>query len=256
MFCWIPSRFAAYNQVGFRSPPGCPVTLAVSDPDGITIKATDFTFTDREVLRETADSLYDTDADAVISPVLKTGAYFIQVSPKLGTQATDTYSLLVQAGSSSVALAQSVLISNIPAEGYAISSVGGQIAELLPFYIFQIDGDLESHGKELDLQGHFTLGSRTVAIDPTTEDVTIQVGTFFIRIPSGSFVHRGGGGVEFEGVLDGSSIDAQIKPLGGKRFVFNIEAKGVNVAVLSITVNASLTVGNTGGRALLSMDQD
>jgi hypothetical protein len=115
--------------------PDAPVSLAVTDPDGFTVSADTLTFTGREVLREVADVLYYNDADAVLSPVLKPGAYFVKVFPKPDTKPTDTYSLLVEAAGSTFTLADHVPASAIPTLGYGIQSTGSVISPLIPIGI-------------------------------------------------------------------------------------------------------------------------
>jgi hypothetical protein len=122
--------------------PDAPVSLAVTDPDGLTITADTVSFTDREVLREVADALYYNDADAVLSPVLKTGAYSIRVFPKPGTQSTDTYSLVVETTGNTLTLAQNIPVSEIPTLGYGVASTGTTIAAFIPVAIDVKPGEL------------------------------------------------------------------------------------------------------------------
>ncbi len=112
--------------------PDAPVSLAVTDPDGLSISAHTVTFSERETLREIADVLYYNDADQVFSPVLKAGAYSIQAIPKPGLPPTDSFSLTATAAGSTLILAQNVSLSDIPPLGYGIISTGTTIHELEP----------------------------------------------------------------------------------------------------------------------------
>ena len=137
--CFVDFRRVDAPVVKLTIATRSPVSLAVTDPDGFAINADTLTFTNREVLRETADVLYyieDTNSDdTVISPVLKTGAYLIKVFPKPGTHSTDNYSLVVEAAGKTITLAQNVLVQNIPSEGYGVASTGSDIAAFIPVAI-------------------------------------------------------------------------------------------------------------------------
>jgi cell wall-associated NlpC family hydrolase len=115
--------------------PDAPVSLAVTDPDGLKITANTIALTPRELLREVANVLYYNDADQVFSPVLKTGAYLVQAFPKPGTQPTDTFSLTATAAGITVTLAQDVRLADIPALGYGIISTGTVITPFIPIAI-------------------------------------------------------------------------------------------------------------------------
>jgi uncharacterized repeat protein (TIGR03803 family) len=56
-----------------------------------------------------------------------------------------------------------------------------------------------------EIQSSFTLGSASNGINPATELVTLQIGTFTVTIPAGSFTGTGFGPFTFEGAIWGSS---------------------------------------------------
>lgn len=111
-----------------------PVTLSVTDPDGLTIDAATVSYTEEEILREVSGELYyvltDTDGDgleeeAVVAPVQKVGAYVIAVTPKPEAPPSATYSLdLTVSGNATLVLAESVSVGDIPAAGYSVISDG------------------------------------------------------------------------------------------------------------------------------------
>jgi YVTN family beta-propeller protein len=120
----------------------------------------------------------------------------------------------------------------------------------VPFLAFNaklaIDLDRKPNTDRFELESHFTLSSSAPAIDPVTDPVTLQIGSFTTTIPAGSFKkHRDGdgdadgagdeheheGGVfTFHGVIDGVRLEALIKPTGTLRYAFNAEGKGANLA--------------------------
>lgn len=121
-----------------------PVTLAVTDPEGLTIDAGSYFFTEREVLREVPGELYyfskDVDADSdpeevVVAPVLKEGAYLIHVVPRSGADPADTYDLEAHVLGITTALAQDVTLHDTPEEGYGLLSDGLQVTTFVPLKI-------------------------------------------------------------------------------------------------------------------------
>jgi YVTN family beta-propeller protein len=62
-----------------------------------------------------------------------------------------------------------------------------------------------------NLHSSFTLSS-TASIDPVTEPVTLQIGTFITTIPPGSFTKQLEGSFTFAGVIGGVTLNALIKP--------------------------------------------
>ena len=64
------------------------------------------------------------------------------------------------------------------------------------------------------------LSSTAPAINPVTQPVTLQAGTFSITIPAGSFNENGKGIFSFEGVINGVTLRALIKSTGTLRYAF------------------------------------
>ena len=105
-----------------------PVHLVVTDPSGNTIDDNTIASSSTEVIRTSGDLRYSTvgiDAngypeDIVYSHTLKPGTYHIGVTPMANTAPTQTYSLDFAAGSTTIALAQNVPLSQIPVTGYGV----------------------------------------------------------------------------------------------------------------------------------------
>lgn len=133
--CFVGFRRVTTPAVKLGIYPASPITLAVTDPDGFRIDAGTLTFTQREVLREVADTLYYGDNDSVISPVLKTGDYIIEVFPKPGANSTEVYSLVAKTAGTAFTLADRVQIGEIPSLGYGIESTGSTITPFIPVAI-------------------------------------------------------------------------------------------------------------------------
>ncbi len=140
-------------------------------------------------------------------------------------------------------------------KGVVFKLTGTGFVTAIPFSAFsgklQIDLDRKPKEDRFALQSSFTLSSTAPAINPVSEPVTLQIGTFSITIPPGSFKKHGdgdGGGVfSFHGVLDGVRLKALIKPTGTLRYAFDAEAKGANLTGTKNRVQVSLTIGGDSG---------
>jgi hypothetical protein len=77
--------------------------------------------------------------------------------------------------------------------------------------------------------------------------VTLQIGTFSVTIPTGSFKLNPTGRFSFEGTINGVSLDAQIVPLGNNIFTFKIKGAGVDLTGLTNPVTVVLTIGVDSG---------
>jgi hypothetical protein len=90
---------------------------------------------------------------------------------------------------------------------------------------------------------NFTLSSTAPAIDPLTDAVTLQVGTFTTTIPPGSFKKQKDGSFTFQGKIQGVGLGALIKPTGTLRYLFEAKANGANLTGTVNTVYATLAIG-------------
>ena len=121
------------------------------------------------------------------------------------------------------------------------------ITPLVPFLPFASSfAKLEIAKHSFDLKESFTLGANSNGINPVTENVTLQIGTFSVTIPAGSFNSTYEGYV-FDGAINGAGLRVQIVPLGNKIFTFKAEGTGSDFTGLTNPVTVVLTIGiNTG----------
>jgi len=98
------------------------------------------------------------------------------------------------------------------------------------------------------------LGAGSDSINPLTEPVTLQVGTFSTTIPAGSFSQDSQGRFNFEGVISGVSLEVQIVPLGGNSFQFKAESEGANLAGTVNPVTIGLPIGDDAGTVMVTAD--
>lgn len=125
-----PSESDPYVGIDFLA--ACPVDLVVTDPDGFTISK-DWIEVSGAVYYTDED--YDWDGspdDLIYIRERKTGDYQISVVLESGAEPTDTYTLAVSAGDTTVVLAQNVQVSDIPGQPYIIESTDTGIIDKTP----------------------------------------------------------------------------------------------------------------------------
>src|SRR3989449_673084 len=143
----------------------------------------------------------------------------------------------------------------------------GLVNSLSPFAIFEpafelfasfharVEIEDERHEREFKVKGTFKLGANSKGIDPPNEDVILQVGTFAVTIPKGSFRHHGHGTFKFEGVAGGARLEVKIQARGGNRFEFKAEGKGAQVGTAN-PVTVRLAVGDDAGSTVARVKAD
>ena len=77
--------------------------------------------------------------------------------------------------------------------------------------------------------------------------MTLQIGTFSVTIPPGSFQKNPNGRFAFQGVTNGVSLQVQIVPLGNNIFTFKAEGTGADLTGLTNPVTVVLTIGIDSG---------
>jgi DNA-binding beta-propeller fold protein YncE len=93
----------------------------------------------------------------------------------------------------------------------------------------------------------FTLGATSNGINPVPESLTLQIGTFSVTIPPGSFKQIALRIFVFQGVINGVDLSVQIVALGNNIFALAGESKGVDLTSLINPVTVVLTVGANSG---------
>ena len=100
---------------------------------------------------------------------------------------------------------------------------------------------------EFELNSKFMLGATSAGINPVTEAVMLQIGTFSTTIPAGSFVKTRNGRFVFEGKVNGVNLKVRIAPLGNNSFTLRARGMGVDLSTLTNPVTVALTIGNDTG---------
>lgn len=140
---------------------------------------------------------------------------------------------------------------------------------IVPFAAFTPKLEI-ADAQAFEVKGPFTLGATSDGIHPVTEDVTLQIGTFSLTIPAGSFRvsparseeehhHKKGkprAQFEFEGVIDGVSLEAKLTQTGTNTFEFKAEGQNANLSGVGNPVPVGLTIGNDGGSVAVTTETE
>ena len=145
--------------------------------------------------------------------------------------------------------------------GTVFKLTGTGFVTAVPFAAFkaklEIDLGKEPNHDSFQLQSEFTLGQGSNGIDPRAEPVTLQIGTFSVTIPAGSFKgYDKFGPFHFEGVINGVRLRAEISPTGANRYAFDAQGHQTNLAGTVNPVTVNLTIGNDTGTTSVKADID
>jgi hypothetical protein len=91
------------------------------------------------------------------------------------------------------------------------------------------------------------LGSTSNGINPITETVTLQIGTFTMTIPPGSFQEPSPGDWTFGGLINGVTLEVVIRLTAPHQYIFGVTAQKVNLTGTQTPVTVTLTIGNDSG---------
>jgi 6-phosphogluconolactonase (cycloisomerase 2 family) len=157
------------------------------------------------------------------------------------------------------------------AAGAAPISVAIVSSSSTPFKNFEAAVEIdEDRQTSFRVAGFFTLSEGSDGVDPLTEEVLLQVGSFTATIPGGSFKEIGKHTFKYDGSVNGAdlkiTIDAIERRPKGKHshkkrvdqdeYLFTAEGKGKILAGVKNPVTVALTVGDNGGSKSLKADID
>jgi|SRR5579864_1486591 len=119
---------------------------------------------------------------------------------------------------------------------------------LSSFSDFSADVNVNPNKGKFETEGSFILASTSDGIDPLSEDVSLQIGSFSATIPPGSFVQNQNE-FKFEGVINGSALKASIRLLPDGRYRYAASGDGASAAVSPKPSTVRLIIGNDGGKS-------
>jgi len=108
--------------------------------------------------------------------------------------------------------------------------------------------DLETSSRGFELNGTFALRPNGNGVNPVTEPVVLQVGTYSGIILPNSFIAQKNGSFVFEGVINGVNLEVHVEALSSNSFSLSAEGNGIDLAALTNPVTVALSIGNYRGR--------
>jgi hypothetical protein len=90
------------------------------------------------------------------------------------------------------------------------------------------------------MEARFT-GAHSNGINPLTDDVNLQIGTFSTTLPAGSFIEVIKRRFEFQRVINGVVIEAVIQSLSHGRFLIKVEGRRADLTGTENPVPVILT---------------
>ncbi len=136
--------------------------------------------------------------------------------------------------------------SAISQKAGAIARGGGGAGAGQRLVAVQIHFGREPNTDAFALESSFTLSSTAPAINPVTQPVTLQAGTFTTTIPPSSFKQIGDL-FTFAGVINGMNLQALITPTGTLRYAFVAAAERASLTGTVNPVPVTLTIGSDTG---------
>jgi hypothetical protein len=154
---------------------------------------------------------------------------------------------------------------------FAITSASPTV----PFETFQAKAEIDEDRKtSFRVGGFFTLGKTSNGIDPVSETVDLQVGTFSATIPAGAFRKEGKHTFKFAGRINNVDLRITIDQVDrdahwdrkdhdkrkdhdeGNEYLFTAEGKGDFPTKFVNPVAVGLTIGNYVGSTTVKADID
>lgn len=138
------------------------------------------------------------------------------------------------------------VLVNSPTFGVAITP-----QNTIPFKSMEAAAVLDERVGEFALQVSFTLGAGSPGIQPSTQNIQLQLGTFSVTIPAGSFKGPANGPFVFDGAENGTRLAVAIIRTGSDSY--SVVAAGKN-AILSGIVNpvtVGLAIGDNSGNTAI-----
>lgn len=142
-----------------------------------------------------------------------------------------------------------------------IGKVGQPLGFPTPFSAFSAGLELSGGTRPgFEVNARFSLGASSDGINPVTEAVAFQVGSYLAIVPPGSFTKNTDGSFVFKGALDGVNVKIQIRSLVSGGFAFQAEGAGVNLTWREFAgadpISVGLAIGNDTGLTPLSSEHD
>jgi 6-phosphogluconolactonase len=142
----------------------------------------------------------------------------------------------------------------------AVVSQSGNV----PFECFKVKAEIDEDRKtSFHVEGFFALSKGSNGIDPDSESVELQVGSYLVSIPAGSFNQKGRrdrdrkkNEFKFDGEINNVDLRIQIIRVKGDDYLFTSEGRGHILQGIKNPVTVGLTIGDDEGSTTVKADID
>lgn len=121
------------------------------------------------------------------------------------------------------------------------------VISLTPFSDFSANLDVSGIPPSFRVSATLSLGSGSSRFDPVTQSVSFQLGSYAVTIPPRSFIRNKQGNYNFDGTIEGVTLQARIAPEGGSRFAFKLEVHDIDMSAAINPVRVLLILGDNAG---------
>ena len=112
-----------------------------------------------------------------------------------------------------------------------------------------LTAEAEVGARRFEVEGHFSLGTTSNGINPLSEAVTLQLDSYSVTIPPGSFTRSKLGGYEFKGKIADVRLRFFLKADSPATYRFQVEGAGAGLPELTNPLTVEMTVGDDSGAA-------
>jgi len=125
---------------------------------------------------------------------------------------------------------------------------------VVPFSVLKSRVQIDD--KAFEVSGSFTLGAGSNGINPPAEAVSLQLDTFSVSIPPGSFKNGREGRFVFDGIVAGVRLKFSIAPTTANSYSFRAEGRGGTIDQDGDPMSVGLTVGDDTGTSTAKVQSD
>lgn len=138
--------------------------------------------------------------------------------------------------------------------GISYSIFTADVASTVPFASLNAHAMTigSKHCSTLTIAGQFTLGTGGTAFNPVSDSFSLQIGTYSVAIPAGSFNTTATGNFTYSSTVAGQNVSVKLKP-SSTGYSFSVDAQGVDVATIVNPATLQLVVGNNTGSATVNV---
>ena len=195
---------------------------------------------------------YSIGADGALTPVPGSPFGAGNYPNSVAVDPTGKFAYVVNGGDSTISaysIGATGALTPVPGSPFTTEFGPGSVAiSLVPFASSFAKLEIESELSTFHLLDSFTLGANSNGITPTTQKLTLNIGsTFSAMIPSGAFKKTATGTFIGKRTINGVTLNLTIVPLSANMFTFKVYGAGIDLGGLTEPVTVVLTIGIDSG---------